>query len=81
MCQLCRSYPCNPSCPNAPAPPAFGRCKWCKDEILAGDEYVDLDGDYYHVDCFDDAAVEILYEEYGAIRREAEVDSFVGIGF
>lgn len=81
MCDVCHCSPCLRGCPNEPDPPVFGYCKWCNDEIFAGDEYVDLDDEYYHVECFGDAAEEILYGKYGAERKEAEVDSFVGIGF
>lgn len=72
MCAECRMTPCHPSCPNAPDPPTVYTCKHCSEPIVVGDEYTELDGDYYHRECFDDCAASILRSEYGATDGEAE---------
>lgn len=74
MCEICHRCPCDPRCPNAPEPPTVYTCKHCGESIMEGDEYYELDGDYYHEDCFGDAAVSILLDQYGARYGVAEVD-------
>lgn len=51
MCKLCMSYPCDNRCPNAPEPKAVEHCAYCKDGIFEGEEMVEIDGRFYHVDC------------------------------
>lgn len=41
---------------------------------MEGEEYVELEGEFYHQECFKDSAVLILMEEYGAIKGVAEVE-------
>ena len=62
MCEICRQFKCPSACPNAPAPPVFSKCYGCGADILDGDEYYDIDGDYYCDNC--------IYE----CRKTAEVD-------
>lgn len=33
MCEVCRSTPCNPMCPNAPQVPVMGHCRACNAEL------------------------------------------------
>lgn len=73
MCSICQQWPCNPRCPNAPDPPTVYTCKHCSEPIVDGDEYVELEGEYYHRDCFSDSAEAILMEQYGATMGVAEV--------
>lgn len=51
MCEVCRRYPCHSSCPNAPEPPMFAHCVMCGSDILYGEEYYDIYGDYYCENC------------------------------
>lgn len=74
MCDVCRQSPCDPRCPNAPNPPAVYTCKCCDEAVVAGDEFVELDGSYYHAECFMDNAANILFEEYGATKGIAEAE-------
>lgn len=74
MCSVCRQHPCHPMCPNAPEPPAVYTCESCKEPIRAGDEYFELDGDYWHEECASDNAMEILTEHCGGTKRTAEED-------
>lgn len=62
MCEICRQFKCPSACPNSPAPPVFSKCYGCGADILDGDEYYDIDGDYYCENC--------IYE----FRKTAEVD-------
>lgn len=76
MCDVCLQTPCHPRCPNAPEPPTVYTCKHCGEGIVAGDDYYEFDGDYYHEDCFSDSAVAILLEQCGATRGTAEEDDW-----
>ena len=33
MCEVCRSTPCNPMCPNAPQVLVMGHCRACNAEL------------------------------------------------
>lgn len=75
MCSVCRQHPCHPMCPNAPEPPAVYTCESCKEPIRAGEEYFELDGEYWHEECASDNAMAILTELCGAtIGTADEVD-------
>ena len=55
MCEICRSVPCDPRCPNYETPLSKKTgliCDMCGEEILVGEEYLD-DGNGYiaHSDC------------------------------
>ncbi len=76
MCEICRQSPCHPRCPNAPDPPTVYTCKHCNEPIVVGDEYYELDGDYYHEECFEDNAAAILTESYGATKGTAEEEEW-----
>ena len=42
---------------------------------MDGDEYLEVDGDYYHLeDCASDVAMKLLLERVGATKGVAEVD-------
>lgn len=74
MCDICRQTPCHPGCPNAPDPPAVHTCKLCGEAIRVGDDYYEMDGEFYHEECFEDNAVKILMDECGAMKGVAEED-------
>ena len=75
MCMICRQTPCDSRCPNAPDPPTVFTCALCGEPIVQGDEYLELDGSYYHMeDCASDAAMSLLLDKCGATKGVAEVD-------
>ena len=75
MCDVCHMTPCHPRCPNAPDPPTVYTCKHCGEPIVVGDEFMEVDGDYYHLEaCARDAAMSLLMEKLGARTGTAEVD-------
>ncbi len=39
MCMVCRQYPCNPGCPNAPEPRPLLRCRQCGAGLYGGDKH------------------------------------------
>ena len=53
MCAICNSNRCHPSCPNAPEPKSYGVCKVCTENILDGEEMVEIEGKKYHLDCLE----------------------------
>ncbi|MCC8066037.1 MAG: hypothetical protein LIO94_02875 [Clostridiales bacterium] len=72
MCSICLRTPCAAGCPNAPEPKAIDTCKHCGEGIVAGEEYVELDGEYYHEECLSDIAMEVLLEKFDTSVKEAE---------
>jgi hypothetical protein len=61
MCDICRRSICPSSCPNAPEPERFGTCSVCGAKILDGEDYYNINDDYWCEECIRDA------------RRTAEV--------
>lgn len=74
MCQVCLQTPCHPRCPNAPEPPKVYTCKICGEPIVEGEEYYEMDAEFYHEECFEDNAVQILMDECGAMKGTAELE-------
>lgn len=64
MCDICRHNPCDPRCPNAPDPPSVFVCSGCGDDIFEGDEYVELMGEQWCMDCINDCKREAVYDPY-----------------
>lgn len=74
MCSECYMSPCHPRCPNAPEPPKVYTCKICGEPIVEGEEYYEMDAEFYHEECFEDNAVQILMDECGAMKGTAELE-------
>lgn len=74
MCSECHMSPCHPRCPNAPEPPKVYACKICGEPIVEGEEYYEMDAEFYHEECFEDNAVQILMDECGAMKGTAELE-------
>lgn len=61
MCSECLSTPCHPRCPNAPDPEHIYECEFCDGGITSGEDFVEIDGKYYHKDCLSvDDLLELL---------------------
>ena len=60
MCEYCQTSPCPKGCPNAEEPRPVYRCGGCRRSIMAGDEYCELSGAPYCVDCLYDMPVRDL---------------------
>lgn len=50
----------------------IGTCRICKEPILEYEEIYDMDGWWYHKECFEDHAVDILVKECGAVEEIAK---------
>lgn len=74
MCSLCRVLPCDPRCPNAPEPLAVHTCKDCGEGIVPGDEFVEIDGEYYHLECLEDMTTRELLELFCVYPETAETE-------
>ncbi len=75
MCAVCQRSPCDSRCPNAPDPPTVFTCKYCGEPITPGEEFMEIDGDHYHLeDCAQDAALSLLLDRFGAVKGVAEVE-------
>lgn len=51
MCEYCRTTPHHPRCPLADKPQTDINCSCCNEGIVLGDEYIEVDGNYYHLNC------------------------------
>lgn len=60
MCSVCWHSPCDPRCPNAPEPPAIDTCPNCNEGIALGEEYAEIDGVKYHIECLEDMDIREL---------------------
>ena len=80
MCMECRQYPCHPRCPNAPEPAAVYECAYCNEPIRAGDDYVELDGNHYHEDCYANKAPSLAVEAECMENFEAIEDDDTQVG-
>lgn len=70
MCN-CHLAKCDPRCPNAKDPPTAYVCALCGEPVVNGEEYAELDGEFYHRECFEEAAVDILLDKFGARKGVA----------
>lgn len=65
MCDMCRSWPHLPGCPNAPAPIPVENCCKCGEGIFAGDRYFgSCDGPICE-ECMKDMTVSELLKLFG----------------
>ena len=64
MCEVCRTNPCDPRCPNSPDPPVFAECENCGKEIYDGDDYWEIDDKKYCEKCIDKFHKFAEVEEY-----------------
>ena len=74
MCDICQHSPCLSRCPNAPEPEKVYQCEHCGEDIIEGEEYIEIYDNYYHLDCFVHNSVEIVEKECGASTGVAEVE-------
>lgn len=75
MCDVCHMTPHHPQCPYAPDPPEVYTCAHCGEPIVPGDEFLEFNGDYYHMDnCASDVAMDLLLDKCGATKGVAEVE-------
>ena len=72
MCEFCHSYTHLHGCPNEPEPSAIYTCRCCGDGIVAGDEYAEIDGDYFHEDCLSDMSTNELLSLFGVMVKTAQ---------
>lgn len=75
MCAVCLKSPCDSRCPNAPEPKAVFACSFCDEGILAGDEYAEIDGSHYHIDCLEDMGTRELLQMFGVGTLAASEES------
>lgn len=70
-CEYCHTLPHLPGCPAAPEPRAVHRCKYCGDGIVEGEEFYDIDGVFYHVECLEEMGVIKILRLLGIEMEEA----------
>lgn len=72
MCEICRQYPCDPRCPNAPEPKPVYECRKCKDGIQDGEKYFDSPDGPICKGCIEDMTVTEFMELIGETFSTAE---------
>ena len=79
MCEICRSYPCHPRCPNYIPPKASHYCSICEQGIYNGEDYiVNSDSDYAHFDCvsYGSEMAEFLGYEIRTMEEDEDNERF-----
>jgi hypothetical protein len=72
MCEYCLSSIHGSGCPNAPEPPAIYTCSCCNEGITVGDEYAEIEGEYYHSECLSCYTAKEILELVGIAVQEAQ---------
>lgn len=62
MCYGCPKMVCDCRCPDAPEPQTIGTCQECGDGIQIGEEYAEINGVKYHLECLEDMPTKKLLE-------------------
>ena len=77
MCEICRSYPCHPRCPNYIPPKASHYCSICNEGIYDGEEYiVNYNDEYAHLDCLSYGRDMAEFLGYGTSIMEVYDETF-----
>ena len=76
MCSVCFKTPCDYRCPNSPEPEALHKCAYCAEGIIVGDKMVNLNDEYYHLECLDDMDIEELMAKLDLDVEEVTEDDF-----
>ena len=74
MCSVCLRSPCDPRCPNAPEPPSVHTCKDCGEGIVSGDEFAEINGEYYHIECLENMTTRELLALLDVYTETAEME-------
>lgn len=61
MCEICLQNPCHSRCPNSKEKIAC-RCVACKEAIFEGEEYADVYGEAYHIECLENLDINEMKE-------------------
>lgn len=76
MCDICRSNPCHPRCPNAEEKTTRYVCFCCGESILIGEEFLMSEaGNTVHADCFGGMDREDVFRFFGEEERVRTVES------
>lgn len=60
MCMYCLTPTCPVGCPNYEGPDPEYVCDECREGIYPEDEFADIDGKRYHLDCLSDMGTKKL---------------------
>lgn len=71
MCDLCLKSPCASGCPNTMEPDPVETCKRCGFGIYDGEEYAEIDGEFYCESCIDSMPYSELVTLLGGFWRIA----------
>lgn len=74
-CENCTTWhaPCSTNCPNY-VPQVVGKCTACHEDLCEGEDFVEIDGKQYHLDCVESMTTTELLELCGLTVQRAEVE-------
>lgn len=67
MCEICKHFPCLSGCPNATLSKVY-ICEKCHEPIVENEDCYEMGNEYFHENCFEDYALEILINRCGAFK-------------
>lgn len=71
MCAICQHSKCVPRCPNY-EPAKVYHCDDCREDICEGEEYVEINGKYIHLECLKGKSLTELIELFSCTVSVAE---------
>lgn len=75
MCSECLQVPCPCGCPNAPEPVGICDCSCCRLEVIEGERFCDVGGEFCHIDCLEEMPIEDVIRLFGCYPLIAEKES------
>lgn len=76
MCSECHQSPCSPRCPNAKESAYIHKCSRCGEKIYVGEDYADINGDFYCEPCIENMPYSELVTICGGEWRTADYSYF-----
>lgn len=72
MCEYCKTTPHHPRCPLVDYPKSDISCDCCKEDIVQGEEYIEVNSKYYHLVCIESSGTDELLEIFNCEVKTKE---------
>jgi len=79
LVDCCGRSPHDYRCPHATEPQAIYTCSTCREHIFEGEEYYELDENFYHTDCLSEEVAANFIKEFFPVSEMIEVLKPFGI--
>ena len=76
MCEICLSTPCRKLCPNYTPVKTRHYCSVCNEGISNGEDYIQIDGLYAHLECVGNFETRELLKWLDITVQEMEDDDY-----